>query len=164
MRRFWFLTVARAAVELYVSLQIMHLAQTAISSSYSLYDLLGGFQMILLAAAVIYSLVLCVIAIKRVNYKLLIFPPILSASITLWIIGRLFFDRGMFEYVLGMEDTSMDPSSSMMDSGVMYASIGASFLTLSVVGVMVFLSLLIINLRVNKANKSAHPTRYPLSS
>jgi len=120
--------------------------------------------MILLAAAVIYSLVLCVIAIKRVNYKLLIFPPILSASITLWIIGRLFFDRGMFEYVLGMEDTSMDPSSSMMDSGVMYASIGASFLTLSVVGVMVFLSLLIINLRVNKANKSAHPTRYPLSS
>ena len=164
MRRFWFLTVARAAVELYVSLQIMHLAQTAISSSYSLSDILGGFQMILLAAAVIYSLVLCVIAIKRVNYKLLIFPPILSASITLWIIGRLFFDRGMFEYVLGMEDTSMDPSSSMMDSGVMHASIGASFLTLSVVGVMVFLSLLIINLRVNKANKSAHPTRYPLSS
>ena len=106
--------------------------------------------MILLALAVLYSLVLSVIAIKRVNYKLLIFPPILSASITLWIIGRLFFDRGMFEYLLGMEDTSMDSSSSMMDSGVMHASIGASLLVLSVVGVMVFLSFLIINLRTNK--------------
>jgi uncharacterized membrane protein HdeD (DUF308 family) len=133
-----------------VSLHIMHLAQNTISSSYSLSDILGGFQVILLALAVLYSLVLSVIAIKRVNYKLLIFPPILSASITLWIIGRLFFDRGMFEYLLGMEDTSMDPSSSMMDSGVMHASIGASLLVLSVVGVMVFLSFLIINLRTNK--------------
>ena len=106
--------------------------------------------MILLALAVVYSLVLCIIAIKRATYKFLISPPILAASITLWVLGSLFFDRGIFEYGMGMDNTSIDPSSSMMDSGIIYASIGASFITLSVVGVMIFVSYLIINLRVNK--------------
>ena len=104
----------------------------------------------LLASAVTYSLVLCVIAIIRANYKFLISPPILTASVALWILGSLFFDTGIIEYGMGMDDISADPSSSMMESGVMYTSIGASFLTLSVVGVMIFLSYLIINLRANK--------------
>ena len=115
-----------------------------VTTSYSLSDVIGGFQIILLLFSLMYSLVLCVLAIKRASLKTLVTPPILALSISAWIIGTLFFQSGSQKYWISMQNGAVDHSFHLMEAGVFYSSVGASLLLLSVTGGLVFLSFLSI--------------------
>jgi len=49
-----------------------------------------------------------------------------------------------------MDDISMDPSTRLMDIGVIQAGIGANLLSLGLTGGMLFLSCLLIQIRKSK--------------
>jgi len=121
-----------------------------VTTSYSLSDIIGGFQITLLLFSLVYSLALCVLAIKRASLKTLVTPPILALSINAWIIGTLFFRSGSQKYWMSIENAAMDPSVYLMDTGVFHSSVGASLLLLSVTGGLVSLSFLIICWRTRR--------------
>jgi len=64
----------------------MHLAQTT-TTSFALSDLLGGFQMVALCISMLFSLLFCILAVTRCNYRFLITPPILALSVSLLMLG-----------------------------------------------------------------------------
>jgi len=125
----------------------MLLAQT--TTSFALSDLLGGFQMITLFTSILLSLILCIIAAARCDYRILVMPPILALSISLFMLGIMYFNVGVSTFSLGMDEINIDPSSELMDTGAMQASIGVNLLSLAVTGGMVFISYLVIQIRKN---------------
>ncbi len=126
----------------------MFFAQT--STSFTLIDLLGRFQMMGLFTSVLLSLVFCVIAVVRCNYRILVMPPVLALSISLFMLGMMYLDAGVSSYSLGLDYASVDPLSKLLDAGVMQASIGANLLSLAVSGGMLFLSCLFILIHKRK--------------
>lgn len=106
--------------------------------------------MMALCISMLFSLLFCIIAVIRCNYRFLVTPPILAFSMSLLMLGITFFNSGISSYSLGMDDIGTDPSFQLMDIGVMQAGIGANLLSLAVTGGMLFLSYLIIQIRKTK--------------
>ena len=127
----------------------MHLAQT-VTTSFALSDILGGIQMIALCISMLFSLLFCITAVIRCNYRFLVTPPILAFSMSFLMLGLTFLNSGVSTYSLGMDDISMDPSTELMDIGALQASIGANLLSLAVTGGMLFMGYLVIQIRKNK--------------
>jgi len=130
--------------ELYVS-QKMYVAEVISNSSIS--DIVGINNVVLILICAVYALAISVFAIIKANNRLLITPLIISLSAVFWMNGINIFHHGMSLYVLAMEYTSTDPFLSMMDAGVIYATLGASLLLLCVTGVSIFLSFVVIQFR-----------------
>ncbi|MFD2158308.1 hypothetical protein ACFSW8_05305 [Rubritalea tangerina] len=127
----------------------MNLAQTT-STPFALSDLLGELQMVALCVSMLFSLLFCIIAVTRCNYRFLVTPPILALSMSLLILGITFFNYGVSTYSMGKNHVGKDPSFYLMDMGAMQAGIGANLLSLAVTGGMIFLSYLVIQIRKYK--------------
>ena len=103
-----------------------------------------------LCISMLFSLLFCITAVIRCNYRFLVTPPILALSMSLLMLGITFLNSGVSTYSLGMDDISMDPSTQLVDIGAIQAGIGANLLSLAVTGGMLFLSYLVIQIRKPK--------------
>ena len=128
-----------------------------VTTSYSLSDIVGGFQITLFLFSIVYSITLCALAIKCSSLKTLVTPPILTFSIGTWVIGTLFFRSGSQKYGMSMENAAMDPSVYLMDVGVFQASVGITLLLLSITGGLVLVSFLIICWRTRRHKAWVQP-------
>ena len=124
----------------------MFLGQIA---TYSLVDILGSPQAVILAGTMMCALISYGIGFVRKRVSLIGFSFCFLLLICIGNLGRIFLISGSQYYSMGMNNAAMDPSVYGMQLGHLHASVGASLLTIFLGGGLGLITYFLIKGRIS---------------
>lgn len=110
------------------------------ASTYSLVDILGGPQALLLGGSLVIVLIVCGVGLVRRSVRLIGTSFAFLSLVCLGNLGRVYFSSGSQYYRISMENNAMDPSLYAMKLSYLHASVGASLLAICLGGVIALVS------------------------